>query len=247
MCQPGRPSPHGDGHAGSPGFGVLPQHEIERVVFARRHVHAFAGPKFVERFAGELAVTLELADGVIHVAIPGAVGKLAPFERADHVDHRRHVLRGARLVIGFLDAERRGIFVHRGYEAGGQRLDRLVVLLSALDDLVLDVRDVLNVGDAKARCSQPPPHDVESDHDTRVSEVAVVVDGHSADVHAHLAGRDRNERLLLSRKRVIDLQHSGSGEVRGGVLAADANEAGSSASRRLLCGVYLVEFRGFLD
>ena len=32
MCQPGRPGPHSDSHAGSSGGRRLPQHEVERVV-----------------------------------------------------------------------------------------------------------------------------------------------------------------------------------------------------------------------
>ena len=108
----------------------------------------------------------------------------------------------ARLVVGLLHAERREVLVHRADEARGQRVDRLAVLLRAADDLVVDIRDIAHVGDAVAAGAQPAPHHVEGDHHARVPEVAVVVDRHAADVHAHFAGPQGNEFLLCPAEGV---------------------------------------------
>jgi hypothetical protein len=188
------------------GLGPLPQHEVERVLLGGIDVDALAGAQLVQRFAGELAVALEAAHGVVHVAGAGLVSELFVFQPVDEIQHLRHVLRGARLVIRFLDAERGRVLVHGADEARGQGLDRLLVLGGALDDLVVDVRDVADIGDAVAARAQPAPHHVEHDHETRVAEVHVVVDGDAADVHAHLVRPEADERLLGPAKRIEDLQ-----------------------------------------
>ena len=115
----------------------------------------------------------------------------------------------ARLDVRLLDPQCRRILVHEADEARGQVEDALAVLGRALDDLVVDVGDVAHVGDREAARTQPAAHDVEHDHDARVPDVAVVVDGHAAHVHAHLARLDGYEILLLARERVVDLQHAG--------------------------------------
>jgi hypothetical protein len=52
--------------------------------------------------------------------------------------------------------------------------------------------------------AQPALHDVEGHHHPRVPEVAVVVDGDAADIHAHFARAQRHEVLLVPDKAVVD-------------------------------------------
>jgi len=92
----------------------------------------------------------------------------------------------------------------------GPELKNLLPLIGrsrALDDLVVDVRDVANIRDIEVRGAQPTDHGIEHDHDARVSEVTVVVDGHAADVHVDLARLDGYEILLRTGERVVDLEH----------------------------------------
>ncbi len=188
-------------------FRLLPQHEIERILLGAIDLDALAGAQLVERLAGEPAVTRKLAHRVIDVAVRGLVGKPALLQHPDHVEHALHVLRRARLDIGFFDAERRGVLVHRLDEARGQRLDGLVVVLRAPDDLVVDIGDIAHVGDFETRGAQPAPHHVEHHHHPRMAQMAVVVDGHAAHVHAHLAGGERHEIPLVARQRIVDFEH----------------------------------------
>src|SRR5690606_36025137 len=53
---------------------------------------------------------------------------------------------------------------------------------------------------------QPAPGDVESNVRARVADMAQVVDRDAADVHAHMAGLDRRERLEPARECVVDVQ-----------------------------------------
>ena len=85
-------------------------------------------------------------------------------------------------------------------------LDRLAVFLRAADDLVVDVGDIADISHAVAARAQPALHHVENHQDARVTEMAVVVYGHAADVHAHLFLPQRHELLLCPAKGVEDLQ-----------------------------------------
>ncbi len=129
----------------------------------------------------------------------------------------------ARLVVGRFDAERGEVLVHGADEARGQGVDRLAVLLRAADDLVVDIRDIAHVGDAVAAGAQPAPHHVERHHHPGVAEVAVVVDGHAADVHANFARTQRNEFLLGAAEAVVDLQDYSDCEAAGLSLECSAS------------------------
>jgi hypothetical protein len=170
--------------------------------------HALAGAQLVQRFPGELPVSGKSADRVVDVTACGRVREPPRLELRNHLQHAGHVLGRSRLEIRLLHAERRGILVHRLDEARGEALDRLLVLLGALDDLVLDIGDVANVGDLVTERPQPAPDHVERDQEPRMPQVTIIVYGHPAHVHAHPPRIDGNEFLLFPRQRVIDLQHA---------------------------------------
>jgi len=193
-------------------LGALPQHRVQRVVLAVEHGHALAGMQLVQRLARELAVAGELAHRVVHVAVGRAVGQALVFQGGDHREHLRHVLGGARLVRGALDAQRVGILVQRVDHAVGEAADAFLVLHRTLDDLVVHVGDVAHVVHAIAARLEPALHHVEGDHRAGVAEVAVVVDGHAAHVHADLARLQGRKDLQLTRERVVDAQTHGIGE-----------------------------------
>jgi hypothetical protein len=109
-------------------------------------------------------------------------------------------------VRGAFDAERLGVLVQRVDHAVGQRADALAVLDGAADDLVVDVGDVAHVGHVEAAHLEPALNHVERDHRAGMAEVAVVVDRHAANVHAHLSGVQWGEFLQFTRQRVVDAQ-----------------------------------------
>ncbi len=188
------------------GLGGFPQHEVQRILLGIVGGHALSGAQVFEGLARQLAVARELAHRVVHVAVGRLVGQAVVLQPADHRQHLRHVFGGARLAVGALHAERVGIFVHGGDEAVGERADGLAVLDRALDDLVVDVGDVAHVGHVIPRRAQPALHHVEHHHHPRMPDVTVVVHRHPAHVHAHAAGLDGDERLFLTRERVVDLE-----------------------------------------
>ena len=207
MCQPGPTRAPRRFPGGLARLRRLPQHEIERIALGFVHLDARAGPQVGQALARQLAVRLELRDGVVHVAVAGRVGVALVDQRLHHRDDLRDELGRARLAIAQPHAERRAVFLVGLDEALGQRLHRLAVLLRALDDLVVDVRDVADERDVVARRLEVTAHDVEHDQHARMAEVAVVVDRDAADVHADLARLERLEDFLASGQRVLDLQH----------------------------------------
>jgi hypothetical protein len=88
----------------------------------------------------------------------------------------------------------------------GQRSNGHAALDSAADDLVIDVGDVANIGDAVATGLQPTIDDVERHHHARVPHVAQVVDGHAANVHAHMTSLDGLEWFQLTGEGVVDAE-----------------------------------------
>ena len=194
------------GLGGLLGLGAFPEHEIERILFAVEHGHALAGTQFVERLAAELAVAVELANGVIDVAAGHPVGQALLLETVDEAQHLRHVVGGTRLVRGAFDAEGIGILVQGVDHAVRQGTDALAVVQRPPDDLVVDVGDVTHIGDAVARGPEPALDDVEGHHRTRMAEVTQVIHRHAAHVHAHVAGVDRGKRRHPTRERVVDAE-----------------------------------------
>ena len=68
---------------------------------------------------------------------------------ADHADHlRRYDCGGARLDVGGSASSAAMSSWKASVGARGQRVDRLAVLGGAVDDLVVDVGDVADIGDA---------------------------------------------------------------------------------------------------
>src|SRR5690606_34161342 len=177
-------------------LGALPQHEIERVALRLVHVHTRPGPQVAQTLAREAAITGELAHRVHDIAVLGDIGKALVDQGADHGDDTGYVLRGARLVVGPEDPQTVVILVHGLDEARGERLDRFAVLGGALDDLVIDVGDVAHEHHPQATVLEITAHDVEGDFRARMADVAEVVDGIAAHVHAHDARLDRFQRFL---------------------------------------------------
>ena len=76
-------------------------------------------------------------------------------------------------------------------------------LRGALEDLVVDVRDVSDVGDLHSIGTQVSNQDVVDDVAAGVTQMRVVVDRGAADVDAGVIGFGRLERLLLARQGVV--------------------------------------------
>ena len=192
LCQPGRPSPHGDGHARLARLGQLPQGEVGRVALALGADHlalAAAGEHVVERLLRQQAVVLDGAHRQVD-AVVGAVGAPDLQQLADHLDHLVDPLGGVGDVGRALEADAvHGVPPHR-LAAHGDLGGVAALALGPLDDLVLDVGDVGDEPDVEPAPREVAPQDVVLQRRPAVAEVRRAVHGRAAQVDRHRA-RDR--------------------------------------------------------
>mmetsp|Transcript_10080 Transcript_10080/g.40882 ORF Transcript_10080/g.40882 Transcript_10080/m.40882 type:complete len:728 (-) Transcript_10080:26-2209(-) len=119
-------------------------------------------------------------------------------------------------VLGHARQRRRPLDVERGHVAqegrlplARERFGRDAALATPLDDLVVDVRHVEDVGHVVARDRpQDAAHHVELHVGARVAHVGRVVHGRPADVHRDVPPGlvDRHEGHLGPRQRVVDVE-----------------------------------------
>ena len=133
--------------------GGLPQHEIPGVALERGHVDPRAGQQLVRAAAGQAAVFGVAGDGEQHVPFRrvGVAGVDQPLDQRDHLGD---VLGGARLHIRRDDVELGEVRVEIGQRAFGDRADGLSAGGGARVDLVVHVRDVPDIGDARIQVAQ---------------------------------------------------------------------------------------------
>jgi len=87
--------------------------------------------------------------------------------------------------------------------------DRAVIdplLVGAIDDLVVDVGVVADVGHVVAGIFQVAVDNVKDHVGAGMADVAVVIDGDAADVHAGLAGDQGDKDFFFTREGVVDAQ-----------------------------------------
>ncbi len=131
-----------------------------------------------------------------------------------HFDHFGDVPGGARFHRRLKAAQRLdvGVVARFGFRRhlGDGVVERHVGEVAArpVDDLVVDIGDVADVGDvvgAVEVAEQPIKH-VEDDDRAGIADMGVVVDGRPAHIHAHIGRIDRLKILLVARQRVVELQ-----------------------------------------
>ena len=205
MCHPGRPGPQGLGQVGSPGFDAFHSAKssgsrLRSSTSTRAPAWSasrflpdslpYGGKRRTSKYTSPSTVyaTPRATRRSIRATICGmwsvALGSTSPGEHPE----RGHV----RPVLGDV--------------ALGHLGRRHALGLGAPDDPVVDVGEVLDEGDAQAAEGEKAADDVEDQRAARVADVAQVVGGDPADVHADLARHERGEVLLPAAERVEDLE-----------------------------------------
>ena len=109
-----------------------------------------------------------------------------------------------------------------GFVGGGELVDADAQGVGPVDDLVLDVGDVGDIGHVEPGEEQVPPQDVEDQGEPSVSQVGHPVDGRTAHVHGDPAGHPQPERRDLAGGGVVERQHAGYGNP---IMTTDATGA----------------------
>ena len=201
------------------GLGGFPQGEVHGIALVLPGGDACAGAHLVHVAFAQLQVVGKLLHGKVDVAV-GRIGKAAIHQSLHQADDLVDMFRGLGLASRGQQAEAVHVLVEGANEFFRQFPAADAALVGALDDLVVHIRVVAYVVHLVAEIAQVTIDDVEHDVGAGMADVAVVVDGDSADVHADLAGLQGLEFLLASAQGVVDAQaHRGNlSSVHGGVL-----------------------------
>jgi len=77
--------------------------------------------------------------------------------------------------------------------------------VGAPDNLVVHVREVAHEGYVKSLAAQEADEDIKDERGARMSDMAEVIDGDTADVHVNLSRADRDELFLASGRCIENL------------------------------------------
>ena len=157
-----------------------------------------------EVFLGELAVLGETRDAEVPGAVFGLVGDVFGGELLDERDHLRDVLGGVGDVLRALDAEGVEVFEEGALVTcavyspmGRPAAAALRMILSSTSVMFMTWSN----GDALL--ADEAAQDVDVEEGAEVADVAVVVDGGAAAVHAQCGCADGGERSRSCRLRVL--------------------------------------------
>ena len=171
------------------------------------HLNARAGDHAVQRAVAELAVVVLAGNAEIDVA-GGGVSVAAVDEAGDGVDDAGYLAGGPRVLGSALDVEG----VHGVEIVADELLDQIVLgyaaLLGALDNLVVNVGEVLDVAHPVALVLKVAAQRVEDDVAESVADVGCGVGGDAADVHFDFVGVGGHEFLDPPVQSVVEF-HNG--------------------------------------
>jgi len=174
----------------------LPQDEVHRVSFLLVDRNPRPGLHVVEVAVGELAVPGKAVDRIIDV-VARLVGHALGDQFGDEADHLGDVLGGLRFQVGSVDAESVHVDIELVDEAIGEFCGGGVLFGRPVDDLVVDVGEVADIGHPQAAIAEIADDHVEGEGGAGVSYMAVVVRGDAAHIELDMSRFERLERLFL--------------------------------------------------
>ena len=186
--------------------GRLPQDEIHRVALVRGHFHAGPCNHVIHRAARELPVFGVALDREEHVTI-GGIGMPLGDQPFDHRDHLADILCRARHLVGLHHAKRGHVVEIPLGRFGRDLADRPPGFGGLGVDLVIHVGEVAHIGDmfGPVDVTEQPVGHVKDHRRARIAHMGAVIDRGATDIHAHIAGIQRLEDLLLPGAGVVKL------------------------------------------
>ena len=190
------PPPPGRLPRGFAGFCHFPQHEIQRVAFGGIDIHPLAGLQVFDIFAGQFTVTLETIDRIKYIAIAADLGKTLVYQGLDHIDNSGDGLGGARLLIRWQHRQSSFIFMHGLDKAFGKCGELFLIFSGAMNNFVVYVGHIPHIGQMVTGMPKITGNGIENHHHPGVTDMAIIVDSHAADIHLHLARYDGLKNLF---------------------------------------------------
>ena len=192
---------------GLPRLGRLPQGEVQRVALGLPRLHPGPGPQPVGVAARQLPVALRAPHPEINVP-PGRVGQTPLHQPGDQVPHLPDVGGGGRLDVRRGDVQIPKAFPKTGGHRGGQLLGGDPPPPGPVDDFVVHVGDVADVGHLVAAPGQIPSYGVEGDGAPPVPQVGFGLHGGTAHVHLHPPPLQSLQRHPPPPQGVVEVDHN---------------------------------------
>ncbi|MNK64870.1 hypothetical protein D3C87_841540 [compost metagenome] len=196
--------------------GQFPQHEIAGGLLVGFHRHARARLLFVQRPLGKLAV-IRHRPGVEQHFAASRIGMATRDQPFDEVDHFRDIVSGARFDGRRKATERGhilmelvgGLFRHR-MDGVVQRQMRIIPQRPRVD-LVIEIGDVAGIGHMvfAKDVAQQPVENIEHDDRAGIADMGKIIDGRTADIHAHIVSVDRRKFRFFACECIVKFQAQG--------------------------------------
>ena len=182
-------------------LGRFPEREVQRISFLFARLNAYSRLELVEIAPRQLGVLGIRSDRKIHVPLR-FVGEPALDQRPNERDDLRQVIAHLRRDVRLDQSQRPRIFPELFHEARCQRDRVLAAIAGCIDDLVVDVGEIADVGDLEAAVAQIADDDIESGEGPRIADVDEVVDRGTSHIDAELSRFEWNELFLPPGQRV---------------------------------------------
>ena len=160
-------------------LGRFPQREVAGTLFSLVDLDTCAGNQLVNLAAGELPVRARLVNLEIHAAVRFVCESLVD-QSLDHSDDVVDMFGGVGHDVDVGDAQCRHVLEVVFGHVLRDHLPVHVLLVGAVDDLVVDVRDVEHQRDVEAPGRKVSLHGVEDDGADGVSDVTAQIHGGAA-------------------------------------------------------------------
>ena len=153
----------------------------------------------------QLAIAGVRFDAEVHIAVAGHIGMAGIDEILDNMDDLADMLGRAGTHGRRHDIQAVGILDVLGLKLAGDLLHGGSLLLSLLDELVINVGDVGDIVDLAAAVFQITAQRVKDDHRAGIADMDIVIDRRAADIDAVLALLLGGEFLFPACHRIEDL------------------------------------------
>ena len=185
-------------------LGGLPQGEIHRIFLLITDLHTRTCQHIIQITAGELAVIGEFLHRKINIAVY-LISEAFGHQRAYQINDLLHMPGNSGVDVGRQYIQCLGVLEIRGDILLCHISRRDAFLRRTTDDLVIHVGKILHIGHIKPGIFEIPPHRIKNHDRAGITQVNIIVNRRSADVHRDLAGRSRHEIDLVALHSVVNL------------------------------------------
>src|SRR5579883_2966937 len=109
--------------------------------------------------------------------------------------------------IGRQNRQRPHIAAILGSVVLGQGLGGDAAFIGAMNDLIIHVSDIADIGDLKVAIEKVPPDDIKSQRASRMADVRPVINRWAAEINANAARLQWNKVYFFTLKRVKESNH----------------------------------------